>query len=94
MGLVAAAHLSAALDYAGPNLQKQVEVVLDRVGLPTRIPADLAADEILAAMAHDKKKAGDRLPFILIRRPGDVFVDDQVPQAAVRQTLAALRAGE
>jgi 3-dehydroquinate synthetase len=45
-------------------------------------------------MGHDKKKAAGRLQFILIRQPGDVFVSDQVPEAAVRQTLDTLRESE
>jgi 3-dehydroquinate synthase len=94
MGLVAAAHLSARLDYADAQLQQQIEAVLEHIGLPTRIPAELAEDELLAAMGHDKKKAGGRPQFVLLHRPGDVFVSDQVPEAAVRQTLAALREAE
>jgi 3-dehydroquinate synthetase len=45
-------------------------------------------------MGHDKKKVGGRAQFVLLHRPGDVFVSDQVPEAAVRQTLAALREAE
>ena len=93
MGLVAAAHLSAVLDFARPELQSQIEAILIQVGLPTRLPVDLPADALLQSMGHDKKKAAGRLQFILIREPGDVFVSDQVPEAAVRQTLEALRGG-
>jgi 3-dehydroquinate synthase len=91
MGMVAAAHLSAALGYARPELQGEIEVILAQVGLPSRIPADLSADALLLSMSHDKKKAAGRLQFILIREAGDVFVSDQVPEAAVRQTLDTLR---
>ena len=68
----------------------QVESILTRIGLPARIPADLPAEALLRAMGHDKKRAAGQLQFVLIREPGDVFVSDQVPEAAVRQTLAEL----
>ncbi|HSG17111.1 MAG TPA: 3-dehydroquinate synthase [Anaerolineae bacterium] len=91
MGLVAAAHLSAALGYARPELQGEIESILTQIGLPARIPTELPAEALLKAMGHDKKRAAGRLQFVLIRQPGDVFVSDQVPETAVRQTLEALR---
>ena len=91
MGLVAAARLSAELGYAAPALQAQIEATLGLIGLPSRIPADLPVEELLAAMGHDKKKSDGRFQFVLIRQPGDVFVSDQVPEAAVRQTLRDLQ---
>lgn len=92
MGLVAAAHLSAALGYCERTLQERTEQILSRVWLPTRIPAELAPADLLEAMGSDKKRAGGRLRFILTREPGDVFVTADVPEAAVLDTLFALQA--
>ncbi|MEW5986475.1 MAG: 3-dehydroquinate synthase [Chloroflexota bacterium] len=88
IGLVAASHLSAALGHCPPELPKQIATVLERLGLPTQIPADLPATDLLAAMGSDKKRAGGRLRFVLMRDVGDVFVSSDVPEAAV---LGALR---
>ncbi len=53
---------------------------------------DLRSQDILAAMAHDKKAAHGKLPFILPTRIGEVTVRDDVPpsvvRAAVREILA------
>lgn len=94
MGLVAAARLSAQLSHAQPELQQEIESVLASIGLPTRIPAYLSPGALLAAMGHDKKKAAGRLQFVLISRPGEVFVSDRVPEAEVRRVLEALQTGE
>ena len=93
MGLVAAAHLSAALGYCDAALQGRVERTLSRLWLPTRIPDGLAPRDLLQAMGSDKKRAGGRLRFILVREPGDVFVTADVPEAAVLDTLRALNEG-
>ena len=90
MGLVAAANLSARLGHCAPALQQRIELVLQRLNLPTRIPGGLAPAAILAAMASDKKKAAGKLRFVLIRDVGDVFVTGEVEEAAVLATLAEL----
>lgn len=89
MGLVAAAHLSAALGYCSPVLQDSVEKALTRVQLPTRIPAGFAPAALYDAMRSDKKKAQGRLRFVLLRDVEDVFVAADVPQKEVFKTLEA-----
>jgi 3-dehydroquinate synthase len=39
---------------------------------------DTAGKRLAAHMAHDKKKAGGRVPFILARGIGEAFVDKSV----------------
>jgi len=92
MGLVAAANLSARLEYCDPAWQDSVEAILQHVGLPTRIPANLPPQALYQAMGHDKKKARGRLRFVLLRSAGDVFVAADVAETAVLATLHALRA--
>jgi 3-dehydroquinate synthetase len=89
IGLVAAARLSAALGHCTPTLGERIEALLTRLNLPTRIPG-LDAEASLAAMSSDKKKAGGRLRFVLLRGVGDVFVRDEVPEEAVLAILKGL----
>ncbi len=90
MGLVAAANLSARLEFCDPNLQPRIEAVLTRLHLPTRIPANLSHDKLYRAMGSDKKKAAGQLRFVLLEAVGDVFVTGDVPETAVYQTLSAV----
>ena len=66
--------------------------MLARLGLPTRA-LGYDADAILAAMGHDKKRAGKMLRFVLPRAVGIVFVADSpgadVVRAAVNYILTA-----
>ncbi len=89
MGLVAAAHLSAQLGYCDAALQSRIEQVLVRADLPTRIPTELDPELIYSAMFSDKKKAGGKLRFILIRDVGDVFIDGDVAASAVVGSIRA-----
>lgn len=91
LGLVAAAHLSAALGHCDAGLQPRIEQVLTRVGLPTRMLAALEPDALYRAMGSDKKKAAGRLRFVLLHDVGDVFVTDEVEKTAVLATLRACR---
>ncbi len=94
LGLVAAANLSARLGYCDPALQRRIEAVLQRQGLPTRIPAMYDPAQIYAAMFSDKKKAAGRLRFIGLHDVGDVFIVTDVPQAAVLAAVTAVQAQE
>lgn len=91
MGLVAAANLSARLGFCPTALQTRIEHLLTSLYLPTRIPPALDPTAIVAAMGSDKKRAAGRLHFVLLRDVGDVFISGDVPEAAVVETIAAVR---
>jgi 3-dehydroquinate synthetase len=90
MGLVAAANLSARLGHCAKELQMEIERVLTDAGLPCRIPPEAPPERVLTAVRRDKKRRGDRLRVVLMRGIGEVFVADDVPRAALTQTLEAL----
>jgi 3-dehydroquinate synthase len=92
MGLVCAAHLSARLGYAPPELQTDIEGWLQAAQLPTRLPAALPPEALWQAMGSDKKRAEGRVRFVLLRGVGQAFLADGVPATAVLDTLRALRA--
>ena len=63
---------------------------LRRVGLPwDAVSAGVAAsgERLVSHMAHDKKKAGGRVPFILARGIGQAYVDKSVELADVAAFL-------
>ena len=77
--------MSASLGYCDVDLPLRMRAAIERLGLPTHHAFDPAA--ALTAMGTDKKRRGRSLRFVLIRRIGEVFVADDVPEAAV---IAAL----
>lgn len=90
IGMVAATNLSARLGFCHPSLQERVESILQKNGLPTRLPPEVQPDQLLAALGHDKKRKKGRLRFVLIRDIGDVFVTDTVDPDALHRTLETI----
>ena len=90
IGLVAACALGEAMGVTDPALRLRTAAVLQRVGLPVRLPRASPAGELLAAMASDKKKRDGALRFVVPHAAGDVRVEPGVPPALVERAWAAV----
>ncbi len=82
--------LLAALRLSGTDaLRAQVSELLAGAGLPISLEgADPEA--VVAATRLDKKRVGDRVPFVLVRAPGDVRFGQRVGAADVLAAVAEL----
>ena len=90
LGMALAFRFSASRGLCAAADAERVEGHLAAVGLPVR--SDLGTPASLVAhMAHDKKKSGGRVPFILARGIGEAFVDASVELAEVEAFLEAWR---
>ncbi len=87
IGTVCAARLASRLNLCDVNLIARAENVLRGVGLPTRIGHEFSVEQILAAMATDKKRVGSHLRFILPRAIGDVVIVDDVARDDVAAVI-------
>jgi len=80
IGTLAAARLAEQLGLAQAGLSATIEVALDRLGLPTRLPPGLERERILSAMMLDKKRMSGKLRLVLPIRIGacrwGVEIDD------------------
>ncbi len=98
IGMVAAARIAGELKRADASLAERVEAVLAGWGLPTRCPpfdADgrrINVREIWAAMAHDKKRRGKTLRWVLPCAIGQVEIAEDVPRSVVIAVLHNLGA--
>lgn len=103
LGMVCAMRLSQTMELCSCEDAEEAVELLRLVGLPTsmheaRQLADgltFDADAIWRMMQSDKKKHAGKLRFVLMRRPGDVFVCDSVePHMAMAalNSLASLAA--
>ena len=87
LGLLAALRLSGA-----PALRAQVAGLLAAAGLPTTLE-DADPEAVVAATRRDKKRVGGRVPFVLVRAPGDVVFGERVEEADVLAAVRELAAG-
>jgi shikimate kinase/3-dehydroquinate synthase len=89
IGMVAAARIATTIGLAESVLAERIEAMLAAWGLPTTCPP-YDANAVWDAMAHDKKKRGKVLRWVLPREIGAVDVVEDVPPEVVRSVLSEL----
>lgn len=92
VGMVCAAVLSERLNYLSVKERERIESLIKSFGLPHRIPKDLETKALLSSMTKDKKKKGDNLSFVLLKNIGLPFINGDVPETIIRETIEALKA--
>ena len=92
-GMAIAFRFSAARGLCSDEDAARVSAHLASVGLPTgaRPATNVDGHTLAAHMAHDKKRAGGTVPFLLARGIGQTFLDKTVTLDAVAAFLDADR---
>jgi 3-dehydroquinate synthase len=85
---------SAIAEKAGIIPPAEAEILKSSVDSLGRLPRidDLRTQEVVAAMAHDKKVAQGKLPLILPTKIGSVVVRDDIEPALIRTAVRELLA--
>jgi 3-dehydroquinate synthase len=86
LGLRVAADLSVRAAGLAPEQRIRLEALLDHLGLPVRLPP-VRVEALLAAMAHDKKRASGRVRWVLTPHGGAATVPRVLESALVRSAL-------
>ncbi len=90
LGMHAAGIMAESLGMVDAAFVARQRACLLAYGLPVAWP-ELPVDETLAAMRHDKKARAGTLKFVLPDRMGHVVHRTDIPEAAVRKALEALK---
>jgi 3-dehydroquinate synthetase/shikimate kinase len=86
-GEAVAIGLLVALRLSGREpLRAEVAELLAAHGLP-RTFTGASTDDVLALVDRDKKRAGGRVPFVLVDAPGDVTPGHEVPAGDLRAAI-------
>jgi 3-dehydroquinate synthase len=86
IGMLAAAKISNRMGILNKNELLRLNSLIERAGLPTKMP-NLEVEEIIQAIKHDKKVLRGKVRFILPKSLGSVFITDEVNLSVVRQIL-------
>ena len=90
-GEAVAVGLLVALRLSGRDqLRREVAELLAARGLPLAF-AGASVDDVLALVERDKKRAGGRVPFVLVEAPGEVTPGHEVDPAALRAAVEEVR---
>jgi 3-dehydroquinate synthase len=90
LGMCAAAALAVKLGMLAEPQRQRIVSVIQQAGLPTT-GLRLDVDQVVSAMAFDKKVRSGRVRFVLPDRIGHVVIRDDVPPEPVRAAVEALR---
>jgi shikimate kinase/3-dehydroquinate synthase len=85
LGLLAALRLSDA-----PDLRDEVEAILSRHELPTRLDPKVEVKPVLDALEKDKKRTAAGVGFVLLSEPGKPRPGELVDPAKVREAVEEL----
>lgn len=89
LGMAAAARLAEALGLIDERSRLRIAAVIAQAGLPTG-GMTLDVDQVVEAMAFDKKIKSGRLRFVLPAPIGRAVIRDDVPVEMVRRTVRSL----
>jgi shikimate kinase/3-dehydroquinate synthase len=85
--------LLCALRLSGRDaLREEVAGLLSARGLPLSFTG-ATPDDVLALVERDKKRAGGRVPFVLVEAPGEVTPGHDVDPAVLRAAVEEVHAG-
>ena len=86
LGLLCALRLSGR-----ETLRKEVAALFGDRGLPLRLDG-VSADDVLALIGRDKKRVGERVPFVLVDAPGEVTPGHEVADEQLRLAVEEIAA--
>jgi 3-dehydroquinate synthase len=90
-GMLAALSLSEKLAGLPPEEAQRGRQIIRDLGLTERPLPRLDSQAVLAALARDKKRRENGVPFVLLHRLGEAVVHENVPLPLVIEVLEALR---
>ena len=91
LGMVAAARISEIMHDFPHRDRERIEHLLESAGLSGRIPQTITTDGIMARLRADKKKEGDAIHFVLLKKMGMPFINGGVPESLLRETVEGLK---
>jgi len=86
LGLLAALRLSGQ-----PQLRERVRALLLEHGLPVTLDG-APSERVLETIAHDKKRVGVQVPFVLVSAPGEIIHGCAVEPSELRAAVQELAA--
>jgi 3-dehydroquinate synthase len=91
LGMLAAASISVKAGYLDRAQQEQLEKLIVKAGLPGRIPEEISTAGIISRLKTDKKKKGDTIHFVLLKKIGMPFVNGGISDETITGVIEGLK---
>lgn len=91
LGMIAAARISAKKNYLDAGQAKRIEELIGLANLPVKIPKSLPAEEIIKRLQMDKKKKGDTIHFVLLKKIGMPFINGGLDKEIIGEVIEEMK---
>jgi 3-dehydroquinate synthase len=86
-GMVAAAGMAVRMGILEEKEEREIKELVEMYNLPSSIPSHISVQEMMAAMAIDKKAKAGKLSFVLPESIGKVRIEEDVHRDVIREVL-------
>ncbi|MEA3227019.1 MAG: 3-dehydroquinate synthase, partial [Planctomycetota bacterium] len=95
IGIIGAGLIEIEMELAQPGRLERIRAILEKLGVPVRLPRNLAEEKLIDLIKRDKKAINKWPRFVLIDRIGKVHCEDgeyavEVAPELVKKVLAKL----
>lgn len=90
IGMVAAGQIAVELGMWEAGATQRQQALIEKTGLPIKLPPGMDIEAIVAALQTDKKVEAGKVRFVLPTAIGAVKVTDQVPSEVIREVLRGM----
>jgi 3-dehydroquinate synthase len=92
IGMVVESRLSVAMGLMAPELNQKIIRIFKKIGLPTKIPANISLEHVLETLKFDNKRKTARTDFFLLEdfmrfNKTNGKIGTRVPEEVLRDVL-------
>ena len=91
LGMIAAARISENSGYLESAGRERIEKLIQKAGLPCRIPENISPKGIISRLKMDKKKEGNIIHFVLLKKIGLPFVNGGINEKIIAPVITGMR---
>lgn len=91
IGMVGAALISEKMGYLKSSEIGRIENLIRRAGLPVKIPKSLDGQDIIAHLKMDKKRKGDVIHFVMLKKIGMPFINGNIEHKLIAAVIEEMQ---
>lgn len=91
MGMVGAARIAERMGYLKSGEVARIENLTRHAGLPVTIPKSLDGDKIIAHLKMDKKRKGDVVHFVMLKKIGMPFINGNIEHKLIAAVIEEMK---
>ena len=87
IGMVAATRISKLLGNIDDETEERIFATIEKFGLPVTADNTCDPEKLYQALLRDKKVVNGKINWVVIKKIGEVYTDNKVPEEIVREAI-------